>query len=544
MGLNDMLNDYSLPSTISIAEFTGAQLGTSTAASLVAFTSFLTETIHPVLTYTEQTTISNDPVTQFVTSELVTTIHSESVQSVSVTLTTLQQSHLPQTPWAVNTQSETQESTAKQTPSPISLTSSVPSWTSGTSISPSSESQPEPSLVGLTDPNTHTSEAHPVPLFTITPSSSWPSSASAGAAMTTHSLSQSPVSGSDQGPQMVTSGREGTSTQASSTLSTQARATTSSAPVGGQSGASADDTYKNASHMVGTIVGCVVGGMAVSLLAILACILRRNSLHRRLHSRQTLLRSDSDNSARAFLDGHSPQPSWPIQYAGATTTSESFSAPERKLAGPGTGPNYGLSAAKKKLALDSYTQNGGHQHSTGAPWTRLSSRPTIEVSPPSRSASIYSRQSWEDRLESLEFYHNGEFTLPDANATYHHGGSVEANREKAANTSTVRNLAHGFRDGMGATDTYYPSGESTTTLPEAGYETPGTKHLATPKRRASIRSNPFDLEFPPSAASKGPEFDTQLPPPASAASWEYPEPGLQHPHPPTEFPNSPWGGRY
>jgi hypothetical protein len=387
-----------------------------------------------------------------------------------------------------------------------------------------------------------------MPLFTITPSSSWLSSTSASPAMTTHSLSQSPVSGSDPGLQMVTSGLEGTSTQSSSTLSTQSFVitTTSSSPVAGQSGSSSNDTYKNVSHTVGTIVGCVVGGMAVSLLAILACILfvrrrRRNSLHRRLHSRQTLLRSDSDNSARAFLDGHSPQPSWPIQYAGVTTPSESFSAPARKFSGTGTGPNYGLSAANKKLALDSYTQN---EYSIGAPWTSSSRRPTIEVSPPSRSASIYSRQSWEDRLESLEFYHNGDFTLPDANTTYHHGGSVEANRDRAAETSTVRNLAHGYRDGMSATDTYYPSGGSTTTLPEAGYETPGTKHLATPKRRASIRSNPFDLEFPPSAASKGPGFDTQLPPPASAASWEYPEPGLQHPHPPTELPNSPWGGRY
>ncbi|KAJ5386962.1 hypothetical protein N7509_009503 [Penicillium cosmopolitanum] len=543
-----MLNDYSLPSTTSIAEFTVAQLGTSTAASLVAFTSFLTETIHPVLTYTEQTTISNDPVTQFVTSQLVTTTNLDTVQSVSVTFSTLSQTHLPETPWAENTQSETQLGTTQQTFSPISLTSSVPSWTTDTSISPSSESQAGPSLVGLTDPNPHTSEAHPMPLVPITPTSIRPSSASAGAAMTTHSLSQSPVSRSDPGLQMVTSGLEGTSTQSSSTLSTPTFVTTatSSSPVGGHSGGSSDDNYRKASHTVGTIVGCVVGGMAVSLLAILACILfvrrrRRNSLHRRLHSRQTLLRSDSDNSGRAFLDGHNPQPSWPIQYAGATTTSESFSAPARKLSGTGTGPNYGLSAANKKLALDSYTQN---EHSIGAPWASSSRRPTIEVSPPSRSASIYSRQSWEDRLESLEFYHNGEFTLPDTNATYHHGGSVEANRDRAAEISNVRNLAHGCRDGMGATDTYYPSGESTTTLPEVRYKTPGTKHLATPKRRASIRSNPFDLEFPPSAASKGPEFDTQLPPPASAASWEYPEPGLQHPHPPTEFPNSPWGGRY
>ncbi|KAJ5988549.1 hypothetical protein N7481_003759 [Penicillium waksmanii] len=530
-----MLNDYSLSSTTSIAEFTGAQLGTSTnAASLVDFTSFLTETIHPVLTYTKQTTISNDPVTQFVTSELVTTTHSESVQSVTVTFTNLPQSHLPETPWAENTQSETKQGTTLQTPSPTHLASSVPSWTSDTTIFPSSESQAEASPVGSKDPNTHTSEAHPMPLFTITPTSIRPSSATAGAAMTTHSPSQSPVSGSDPGLQMVTSSLEGTSTQSSSTLSTPSfvTTTTSSSPVGGQSGSSSDDTHRNASHTVGTIVGCVVGGMAVSFFALLACILfvrrrRRNSPHRRLHSRQTLLRSDSDNSARAFLDGHNPQPSWPIHYAYATTPSGSFSTPARKLSGTGTGPNYGLSAANKKLALDSYIQNGDHQHSIGAPWTGLSSRPTIEVSPPSRSASIYSRQSWEDRLESLEFYHNGELTLPDANTTYHHGGSVEANRNRAAESSTVKNLARGCLDGMGATNTYYPSGGSTTTLPEAGYETPGTKHLATPKRRASIRSNPFDLEFP-----------------ASAASWEYPESGLQHPLPPTEFPNSPWGGRY
>lgn len=544
-----MLNESSLSPTTSSAEFTGGQLSKSAGAApgLVVVTSFLTETAHPILTYTEQTTISNDPVTQFVTSQVVTTTNLETIQSVTVPLTNLPPSHLPEI-----TQSAIQQAATQQTPSPTSLASSVLSWTSDTTtaLSPEPQLSSHSSLTKSVDPNTHTSEENPMPLVSTSSTSTSTSPPGVGTTMATHSTWPIPVSQSDPGRQMVTSGLEGTSTQASSTFSTFSWVTTTTSlpAVAVQSGSSSDDTYRKASHSVGTIVGSVMGGMAFMLLALLACLLfvrrkRRDNLHRRLHSRVALLRSDSDNSAHAFLDGHNRQSSWPIDHASAVTPSGPFPPTARNHTNRGTGPNHGYSAANQRLTFDGNTRDGSHQHSTGGPWIGFDRKPKIEISPPSRSASIYSRQSWEDRLESLRFYNNGEFTSPGGSSPRHHSGGVEANRDRAVEISTVQNLAHGSRCGMTATDTYYPNSGSTTTLPEAGYETPKSNNLATPKRRASIRSNPFDLEFPLSAASKSSETVPQSLS-GNSGSCEYPEPVLQHPLPPPEFPNSPWSGRY
>lgn len=543
-----MLNESSLSPITSSVKFTGSQLSNSAGASaLVIFTSLLTETIHPVLTYTRQTTISNDPVTEFVTSQLITATNFETVQSVTVTFSSLPGSNLPE-----SSQSETQQGTTLQTPSPTSRLSSVPSWTSDTTISTSPDSQLPSlsSLAGSVDPITHTSEGHPLRLVSASSTSIFTSPLGAGTTMTTHSAWPISVSQSDPGLQRVTSSLEGTSNQASSTFSTQSWVTTTTSlpAVAVQSDSSSDDAYRKASHLVGTIVGSVVGGMAFILLALLACLLfyrrrRRNSLHRRLHSRVALLRSDSDNSARAFLDGHNRQPSWPIDHASATTPSEPFPPAARHHTDRGKGTNHGYSTANQKLAVDGNVWDGYHQYSIGGPWTGSKTKPKIEISPPSRSASIYSRQSWEDRLESLEFYNNGEFTSPSGYSPRHHSGGVDANRDRAVESSTVRNPPISSQLGMTTTDTYYPNSGSTTTLPEAGYETPNSNNLATPKRRASIRSNPFDLEFPASAASKSSEFDPQLSLLGNSGSCEYPEPVHQHPLPRPEFPNSPWSGR-
>ncbi|KAJ5750619.1 hypothetical protein N7533_007647 [Penicillium manginii] len=530
-----MVNEFSLQPTPSISGFTGTQLGTSMdlASSLVVFTSTLTETIHPFLTYTEQTTVSDDPVTQFVISHLVTTTNLETVQSVTVTFTTLPQSHFPETPWSESTQSETKlESilgTTFQT-SPLTLTtSSAPSWTtSATTSSTNSESlsQLETPLVGSTglnthpsewpnthlSPNTHPSEGTAITLVSLAPTSISQTSQIAGTAMATHSLSQISMARSDSGLPMSI-------TQASSTVPW-----VRSSALSWEEWHSYFWPYWHAFFFVRRR--------------------RRNILHRRLHSRQALLRSDSDNSAHAFLDGHNRQSSWPVDHASATTPSDHF-PPAQNHSNTATRPNYGLSAANRKLALDENIPYGSHRHSIEGPWAWWNGKPKIEVSPPSRSASIYSRQSWEDRLESLEFYHNGEFTTPGGNTTYHHGASTAAIPDQASKSarSSIKNLAHETLGGRTATVNSpqsfesalawscvgtAPGGGSTETLSAQGYETPTSKpkHLATPKRRASIRSNPFDLEFPPSVASKGVDPTSQI--------------SL----PPTEFPTSASGGRY
>lgn len=458
-----MRNASSIDSTASTPKLTDAQLVTSTGlgASLVTLTSFLTETVHPTRTYTEVTTIANDLVTaELVTSQLITATHSETLQSGI----TLSQTYRPQTPWPESTQAETQQETVQQTPSPTPIASSMPPWTtSDAPVSSSSESQPP--LLGQSHVNAYTSESDPVPLAAT-------SSTSSSSLMATHSIPASSESRGTPGLQVVTSTQRGTSTQSSTAVSTSSSDWPTSSPLasvisGSTDSSEAASSQKSSSHKVGAIIGGAVGGAVFIVLALVVCFLfrrrRRNTLHRRQHSRQKLLRSDSENSANAFL--HTRQLSWPTIHSSAISSAPLL-PPQRKYSHPDTRLNPALVASNQDLSLDRmYLHNEHQQRFTDGPSSDPENGPIIEVSPPTRSASIYSRSSWDGGLKFLELYDSSSRSSP--------GGS-----------------------------TYYPGG-STATLPGPGDDTPNSQKLATPKRRASIRSNPFDLEAPPSAVSWG-----------------------------------------
>lgn len=405
---------------------------------------------------------------------MITATHSETLQSDI----TLSQTHRPQTYWPESTQVETQQETVQQTPSPTPIASSMPPWTtSAAPVSSSSESQPP--LLGQSHANAYTSESDPGPLATTLPTLS-------SSLMTTHSVPASSESRGTPGLQVVTSTQRGTSTQSSTAVSTSSSDSPTSSPLTGvvsgptDSSEAASGSQKSSSHKVGAIVGGAVGGAVFIILALLACFLfrrrRRNTLHRRQLSRQKILRSDSENSANAFL--HNRQLSWPTMQSSAIPSAPLL-PPQRNYSHPDTWLNPALVTSNQDLSLDRmYLHNEHQQHFTDDPFSDPENGPIIEVSPPTRSASIYSRSSWDGGLKFLELYDSSRSSP---------GGS-----------------------------TYYP-GESTATLPGPGDDTPNSQKLATPKRRASIRSNPFDLEAPPSAVSRGQV--PRLPPGPPNPAW-------------------------
>ncbi|OQE20576.1 hypothetical protein PENSTE_c013G06156 [Penicillium steckii] len=443
---------------------------TNTGSSVITLTSFLTETIHPIQTYTDVTTISDDPVTttQPAISQLITTSHLETIQLA----TTLSQSHLPQTPWPESIQSETQQPTAQQTtPSPTPIVISGSPWTTSES-SVSSVTELKSPLMDQSSTHAY-SIASESSSLSVSPSTTLLELSSGKISMTTQASSNIFHPYGSQISQAITSSQESTSIQSFTTFSTSSSRSSTSPSTGAKFGSagssqSTSTSSRDSSHRVGTIVGSVIGGTVFIVLALLACFLfrrrRRNSLHRRQHSRQTLLRTDSDNSTRAFL--HDRQSSWPLPHSNNIPSAPVFPAQRNHL-----NTNIQTFAASAVTNQDmspggGYFNNDYQKRYTDEPFSNHHQSPVIEVSPPTRSASVYSRSSWEGRSKSLEPY-----VSPSP--------------------------------GSRAGSAYFP-GESTTTLPDSGSDIPDSRHLFAPKRRASIRSNPFDLEAPPSAASKDP----------------------------------------
>lgn len=481
-GLGDMQNASLTQSMPSMPDFTDVQPVTSTSlgSNMIILTSFLTETIHPIQTYTDVTTISDDPVTttQLVTSELLTTSHLETLPLA----TSLSQSHLPQTPWPESIQSETQQHPAQQTtPSPTPVVTSISPWTTSDSTA-SSVAESQSPLLGQSSAHTYssTSETNSVSLISTSTTSSGLSSSKIP--MTIQASSNIFYPYGTESSQTITSSQESTNVQSFTTFSTSSSRPSTSSPTSRVSGSAESSKHtstspKDSSHRVGTIVGSVIGGTVLIILALLACFLfrrkRRNSLHRRQHSRQTLLRTDSDNSTRAFLHGR--QSSWPIPRSSAIPSAPVF-PPQRNHVNTNIQPISSLATSNQDMSpRGGYSHNDHQTRYTDEAFSYHHQSPIIEVSPPTRSASVYSRSSWEGRFKALEPY-----VSP----------------------------SHSSRAGSA----YFLS-ESTTTLPDPGNDISNSQHLFAPKRRASIRSNPFDLEAPPSAASKNPapQIPTGLP---------------------------------
>jgi hypothetical protein len=235
--------------------------------------------------------------------------------------------------------------------------------------------------------------------------------------------------------------------------------------LGSNSSSSQSPSGKPHGHSLstGTIVGSAIGGAAVVALSLLACILffhRKRSLsHRRGASRQRLLRtSDSISSIEGF---HRRRFSQPLQVAESPVMSSAPVFLPRRYSIPlDSRSSSALAVPYPNLSHGNACLYGGPPHNPLDPFTDPEARPLdrplspiIEVSPPSSTASVYSRASWGGGLKVLE--------------------SDDSTQVSPHNYS-------------------YPS-QTTLTLETGGSH---SRYVNTPDSD-SRRSDPFDLEPPP-----------------------------------------------
>ncbi|KAJ5707324.1 hypothetical protein N7488_007125 [Penicillium malachiteum] len=399
---------------------------------IVTLTSVLTTTVHPTWVVTEAVTIAGIPT----------------APTDSSTQPDNAQTELP----ATNTPAEATQITLSQSQTALS---EAPSTGLTTSASSSRQMQ-EPSATGASSSDSNPYNWETTPVYgsvsaTIAAVSTFQTATSTAAAQ---SYSSSPLS---------------TSTSMASVI---AGASTSSVQ------------SKSSHHKVSVIVGGTVGGVAFCAIGLLACFLfirrrRRGGQHQRKNSRQSLLHDR--NSISSFNDTHQRQSSQSSMHTVQEVSIPSAPAPVfpplRNFSNPSNiRPNPALAASNQDLSLDrmylreesppGYTE-GFYDDVECSPVS-----PIIEISPPSRSVSNYSRCSWEGS-GSLKFPQEYDLSVPNSRQV----------------------------------STYYP-GESTFTLPDTA--SPSSNVLDMAKTRDSARSDPFDLEPSPRSPPKEPP----LPPPS------------------------------
>ncbi|KAJ5674937.1 uncharacterized protein N7477_004871 [Penicillium maclennaniae] len=424
----------------------------------VMVTSVVTETVRPTWVFTESVIIYENPSTEDAshpktatsdaepteTSQLQTSMQSRQIDTALPTpVSTIVPAQGPATVRTMeNTASHTEAWAGFQGPltiqttwnsvSTLSISSEAPSPSSpGSSLSPTlltSSLSVRSSVLLSTSPSTSTS---------TTVSKMWASSSSA-------TKPSSPSYYPTQTP--LTS------------LGSDSSASTSSS-----------STSRHHSLSTGTIVGSIIGGAVIVALGILACILfsrRKRALsHGRQASRQRLLRTSGSMSS---IEGpHRRRSSQPSPVAPSTGMTPAPIFHQRRYSNPldnRPSPPFGLSypnSSHDRAYPYGEPSNSPHVDPFADPEDNPMSRaldrrlsPIIEISPPSRTASIYSRSSWEA------------------------GPKVVQSRD------SCRSSPYSC---TGAT-------QSTLTLETLGS---GSRCLDRPKS-VSRRSDPFDLEPPPS----------------------------------------------
>ncbi|KAJ5733485.1 hypothetical protein N7493_002271 [Penicillium malachiteum] len=383
---------------------------------IVTLTSVLTTTVHPTWVVTEAVTIAGIPT--------------------APTDSSTQPDNAPTELTIANTQAEATQTALPQSQTAISEALSIALTTSASSSQQVSDSHP------------YTWETTPVywsVSATVATASTFQTATSTAAAQ---SYSSSPLS---------------TSTSMASVI---AGASTSSVQ------------SKNSHHKVGVIVGGTVGGVAFCAIGLLACFLfirrrRRGGQHQRKNSRQSLLHDR--HSISSFNDTHQRQYSQSsmntIQEVSIPSAPAPVFPPPRNFSNPSNiRPNPVLAASNQDLSLDRmYLREEsppGYTEGFNYDVERSPVSPIIEISPPSRSVSNYSRCSWEGS-DSLKFPQEYDLSVPNS-------------RQVSA---------------------YYP-GESTFTLPDTA--SPSSNVIDMAKTRDSARSDPFDLEPSPRSPPKEP----------------------------------------
>ncbi|KAJ5933546.1 hypothetical protein N7454_005875 [Penicillium verhagenii] len=433
----------------------------------VMITSILFETVHPTLIITEAVTVADRPTVVIPDTSSLQTPKPEIVHTQETIAKT-------ETNSEATTHSTVDTST---THSPTSSESSAtPTTLSSASLQPHGPFHTSEASVFSTISDTQTSIGDPAlvtsPSSSENPSTTWPSSSVSSTSSTLETMTS-----------VITMSSSQSVSPSSTTLANVVAGSNTSNNESSTAGTKTGN--RNLSVIVGGSVGAATFAIVLVILAL--CLIRRRrraSPHRRQNSRQGLLPGRSSTSS-SFL-GHSREISQPfffekdgsasIPSAPVFPVRRNFSFPTYH---PESAPAFGASVQTEPPCLEKvYLQGEAHEvfvedRPLDPGFSPVS--PIIEVYPPSRSVSNYSRPSG-------------------------HGGSGY--------------LDYGFESYPNScrTSTYRP-GESTLTLPHASSQT--VYSVGTAKTRDSIRSDPFDLEAPPSVRHK------DSPDPSLNARWSF-----------------------
>lgn len=453
---------------------------TEASPPIVTLTSAVTETLRPTEIITEGTTIYTPSV---VLQETTVTQVDQNTYSEAAPTETTTTSYTETTSLEASTQSTTIMEPSSTTCKPSTEPTMTSTWLS--------EQVPEPSA-----PTTwESSSSCTSTIGTIIPASYLPLDSTVFAwsgALTTASSSTFLVLAS---------------TKIASYTSTSQTSSPSSTPIASVAGDSSSlqnsSTDSGSDHKkVGAIVGGTIGAAAAIAVLVLACLclVRRRKLdrhrrhkhhkhkdkdHKRKHSKQRLLHGHNRDSISSFngtqQNHFSEQFPFPPTREISVPAAPVFPAQRSYLDPPPVRPDPALAASNQDLSLDRMYLRGesppnySEDPEKDAALSPVS--PIIEISPPSRSVSNYSRCSWEADDRSHE-----------------------------TSDSSFPNTRQG--------STYYP-GESAITLPDSGSLTGNFLGIA--KTRDSTRSDPFDLETSHAAGV----HDEPLPPPPAASYWRF-----------------------
>lgn len=416
---------------------------------LVIITSVFTETVRPTLLVTESTVITPEPVhTQMVHTQLASTSTDNRLQS-----TPLDTTH----PTPVLQQ--TTQLNAILPTSTSNKTSPLPVGEQNTSRS----TEHEAGFLGHFNISTSTSDL--IPALSVSSSSSTLGSSPTitfSASLTTTPSSVSTIPPSDIRPYVtrLTSVSISPSHLPTSSLSDSLFNSATSAPGAVQDSST---SHKDKSLNVGAIIGGTIGGATFVALSLLTCIYlsrrkRQTGIYGRRNSNRSLLHPRTGNQIRPSHKRQISEPVLPSVESPAIPSAPVF--PARSYSTPdGVRPGFlSVPFDNDDASLRTNFQNEeDHRHESPFrdPENPLISA-SLEVFPPSRSESMYSKSSWGSRSKLLE-------------------------------------RQDGFLRSSPYESLYYP-GESTLTLPRGSV---GPDSSTTNKNRASTRSDPFDLEAPP-----------------------------------------------
>lgn len=397
----------------------------------VVVTSVLTQTIRPTLVSTESTVITPDPVT---------------VQTTATQGTMTVQTAEPDTHQITHIETASSNTMLQQT---LQDTSSATSTSTTVSSSLMQEH--------WVNANTSVPDPASTSLASTSPSS-------LGVSTSTSSSILSIITSNTPTWEISTSGPQHTSSQLTSipiSLSHSASSPTTSPVTVIPGSASTQDSTEQTTHNptnVGAIVGATIGGAAFIALGVLACcfFIRRKgniALHQRHISRNGLLGHHPSSPIRSL---EISEPTLPMMQLPVIPSAPVF--PARRYSNSDSQAVHESTDSTRDVspkATSSHIEDQHHQENPFADPGDSPLLPTVQISSPTHTASVYSQGSLESGLEL--------------------NGSTRHNSYESTHNPGLPNLT--LPGNINASNPFILTRDT--------------------KNRTSTRSDPFDLELPP-----------------------------------------------